>query len=235
MEKTYGNISLTMVCPHCGTHFSAMPTAQPVGVDVKGHWGLEWRQCTACNNIVIHLAGPGPGYSTLPGLVTGNTIPETCPRRLIYPKATGRRPVPQEVPSHIAADFTEACLVLGDSPKASAALSRRCLQLVLREAASATSGNLYGEIEEVINPSKGLPSSIASLLHALRTIGNLAAHPEKSKATNQIFEVQPMEAEWTLEVLEMLFDYYYVQPVEAQKRKDALNARLLAAGKQPVK
>lgn len=44
------------------------------------------------------------------------------------------RPVPKEVPPHIAADYSEAAIVLRLSPKASAALSRRCLQTVQREA-----------------------------------------------------------------------------------------------------
>lgn len=52
---------------------------------------------------------------------------------LIYPKGAGRPFAPQEVPQHLADDFNEACLVFADSPKASAALSRRCLQALLRE------------------------------------------------------------------------------------------------------
>ena len=41
---------------------------------------------------------------------------------------TFRKPTPQEVPSDIKEDYEEACKVLPMSNKASAALSRRCLQ-----------------------------------------------------------------------------------------------------------
>ena len=60
---------------------------------------------------------------------------------MIYPKS-GNRPVPPEVPSNLAEDFIEACVVLSDSPKASAALSRRCLQTLLREYAEVKKSDL---------------------------------------------------------------------------------------------
>ena len=53
---------------------------------------------------------------------------------VVWSLQSARPPVPKEVPSHIAEDYKEAALVLNFSPKSSAALSRRCLQAVLREA-----------------------------------------------------------------------------------------------------
>lgn len=52
---------------------------------------------------------------------------------MIYPKSNNRTFDLAEVPKDLSEDYSEACLVIGDSPKASAALSRRCLQAVLRE------------------------------------------------------------------------------------------------------
>ncbi len=72
-------------------------------------------------------------------------------------------------------------------------------------------------------------------LDAVRNIGNFAAHPLKSQSTGEIVEVEPGEAEWNLEVLEMLFDFYYVQPAHAQKRRDELKKKLADAGKPPMK
>ena len=50
-----------------------------------------------------------------------------------------------DIPLDLAAcrRLQEACLVLPDSPKASVALSRRCLQHILREAAKVKHGDLY--------------------------------------------------------------------------------------------
>ena len=86
--------------------------------------------------------------------------------------------------------------------------------------------DLFDQIGEVI-PT--LPSHLADAIDAVRNIGNFAAHPMKSTNTGEIVDVEPGEAEWNLEVLEGLFDFYFVQPALLQKKKAALNAKLAAA------
>ncbi len=118
------------------------------------------------------------------------------------------------------------------SSKASAALSRRCLQAVLREKGNTKAKDLDKQIEEVL-PT--LPSYIAENLDAVRNIGNFAAHQQKSQTTGVILDVEPGEAEWNLDVLDELFDFYYVQPEMARKKREALNEKLKDAGKPPLK
>jgi hypothetical protein len=154
--------------------------------------------------------------------------------KLVWPKGTNRPPVPPEVPKEIAEDYTEACLVLADSPKASAALSRRCLQHLLRNKASVKPGDLADEIQQVIE-SRQLPSHLTEAVDAVRNIGNFAAHPLKSKSSGELVPVEPGEAEWTLDVLESIFDFYFVQPEVLKRRKEALNKKLEDAGKPKVK
>jgi hypothetical protein len=124
--------------------------------------------------------------------------------------------------------------VLPDSAKASAALSRRCLQNLLREKASVKPGNLADEIQQAIDNGK-LPSHLVESIDAIRNIGNFSAHPIKSKSTGEIVPVEPEEAEWNLDVLEALFDFYYVQPALLQAKRDALNKKLSDSGKPPMK
>ena len=95
-------------------------------------------------------------------------------------------------------------------------------------------GNLYDEIQQVID-AKQLPSTIADSIDAVRHIGNFASHPVKSNVTGEIVDVEPNEAEWNLDVLESLFDFYYVLPAKAQARKDALNKKLAEANKPILK
>jgi uncharacterized protein DUF4145 len=140
------------------------------------------------------------------------------------------RPVPPEVPDPYRQDYAEACKVLDDSAKASAALSRRNLQAVLRDKAGTKSKDLFDQIEEVINSGR-VPSHIAEDLHAVRNIGNFAAHTIKSTTTGAIVDVEAGEAEWNLDVLDLLFDFYFVQPALSAKRKAELNKKLKAAGK----
>jgi hypothetical protein len=157
---------------------------------------------------------------------------EMGPKTLVYP-LTAERPVPSEVPDPYRQDFVEASRVLPISPKASAALSRRCLQAVLREQAKTKAKDLFDQIEEVTNSGK-LPSHVADDLHAVRNIGNFAAHPLKSTSSGAIIDVEAGEAEWNLDVLELLFDFYFVQPAISLKRRAELNKKLTAAGKPTI-
>lgn len=145
-----------------------------------------------------------------------------------------RSPLSPHVPKKFAADYSEACLVLPDSEKASAALSRRCLQHLLREYVGIDKKDLSVQIQEVLD-SKQLPSYLATDLDAIRNIGNFAAHPLKSTNSGEIIDVAPTEAEWLLNVLEGLFDFYFVHPALAKAKREALNSKLQEAGKPPMK
>lgn len=153
---------------------------------------------------------------------------------MVWPKGSLRPACPTEVPRNFAEDYTEACLVIPDSPKASAALSRRCLQSILRDVAKVKPGDLVDEIQEVLD-RRTLPAHIPEALDAVRVIGNFAAHAIKNKKTGEIVPVEPGEAEWNLDVLESLFDFYFVQPAMLQGKKAALNKKLQEAGKPPLK
>lgn len=121
--------------------------------------------------------------------------------------------------------------MLEASPKASAALSRRCLQAILRDK-----GFNHKELwQQIAAARSGLPGYIADNIEAIRHVGNFAAHPGKDQATGDIIEVEPGEAEWLLSVLEELFQFYYVAPAQAKANRDAINAKLQAVGKQPMK
>jgi len=122
---------------------------------------------------------------------------------------------------------------MNDSPMASAALSRRCLQHILRESGGIKEGTLAAEIDQVLKAGR-LPNSVAEALDAVREIGNFAAHPTKSTSTGDVIEVEPGEAEWNLNVVEALMDIYYVQPARLAAKKVALNLKLGDAGKNPV-
>lgn len=150
----------------------------------------------------------------------------------IYPLGSARPSVPPEVPANIAKMYREAALVLPFSEEASAALSRRCLQTILTDAGKATKRDLADQIDEVL-PS--LPSYLQKQVDAIRNTGRFAAHPIKSQSSGQIVEVEKGEAEWNLDVLEMLFDFYYVQPAKIAQKRQALDQKLKEAGKPPMK
>lgn len=94
--------------------------------------------------------------------------------------------------------------------------------------------DLSKEIDEILS-SKQLPTYLAEAVDAVRNIGNFAAHPIKSKSTGEIVDVEPGEAEWLLDLLEGLFDFYFIQPAELQRKREALNQKLADAGKPSMK
>ncbi len=218
-----------MKCPHCLTAFHDNRQAHHLGEDATSSWDLYWRTCPECRKFIFSLFERYERYR-----LGHSTNYHRSREQLCYPKGISRAPLPAEVPEDFASDYREACLTLADSAKASAALSRRCLQHVLREKLSVKKGDLAGEIQQVLDAGK-LPSHLLESLDAVRNIGNFAAHPIKSTSSGEIMDVEPGEAEWNLDVLEALFDHVFVQPAVLQKKRDALNAKLKEAGKPQVK
>ena len=218
-------------CPHCQVRIFVEPKHFLVGKDNQGSWGLEASCCPACGRFFFTLVS-GTAHRDGHGVFHG--ISPVLRSSLVHPKTHGRPPCPPQVPPELKEDYDEACLVLPDSPKASAALSRRCLQHLLHTAAGVQHGNLAAAIQQVLD-GHDLPTHLAESVDAIRNIGNLGAHPERYEHTGEIVEVEPGEAEWTLEVLELLFDFYYVLPATTEERRAALNKKLHEAGKPPMK
>ena len=211
-----------MKCPHCLDSFHYTPDRHSFKQDADFNWQLAWATCPACLKYVVFLNC----------WAKGTNVPISP--LLVYPRSISRAPLSKDVPEHFAGDYREACLVLTDSPKASAALSRRCLQNLLREEAKVKKQNLCKEIDEIL-ASKELPSYLAESIDGVRNIGNFAAHPIKSTNTGEVVDVEPGEAEWLLDVLEGMFDFYFVQSAILKRKKDALNKKLEDAGKPPMK
>lgn len=213
-----------MKCPHCLVSFHSDPTGVDLAQDTDGAWVISKEICPSCKKLVLFLLS---GYNGPVSFVTKK-------RYLVYPKGISRSPLSRDVPEKFAQDYKEACLVLSDSPKASAALSRRCLQNIIREIAGIKKVNLSDEIDELLK-LKSLPGYLAQSVDAIRNIGNFATHPIKSTNSGEIVDVEPGEADWGLDVLEGIFDFYFVQPAELQRKRDELNKKLGDAGKPPMK
>jgi len=151
----------------------------------------------------------------------------------VWPKNATFSPAAPEVPEKLAKDYNEARTILDFSPKASAALARRCLQNLIREHLGIQERDLTSEIQKLLAQGN-LPSHLSDNIDAIRHIGNFAAHPIKDQQSTMITEVEPGEAEWILDVLEGLFDFFFVQPENMKKKRAALNEKLKNAGKKTM-
>lgn len=201
-------------CAHChGITYFTVPIIFPATrVEALGGIGLwpkyEIWQCDGCDQHSIYKI-PKLGTQAIridPNLVRPFPIPNVF---LAH------------VPSSIQKDFQEAALIENLSPAASATLSRRCLQTILKTKFSSVIGsttNLKAQVKAVLD-SGAFPSYIADELHGIRSIGNNAAHPNYDPATDQMIEVENGEATASLDVLEDILDFCFVAPAKAADRK----------------
>lgn len=209
-----------MKCPRCAVEFHDAWEQIGHARDRYVILTLHSTTCPACYNLILRADRHDPDV--------GGKISEV----MLYPRGA-LRPVAPEVPDSLSSLYREATLTLGDSPRASAALSRRCVQELLVDHAGATGGELYAQIEWALQ-NAGLPSHLQESLHAVRAIGNIAAHTQKSTVTGDVVDVAPGEAEWNLDTLDGLFDFYFVQPARTAARRAALDAKQAEIGKPPL-
>jgi hypothetical protein len=216
-----------LICPYCGIGFKpSWSTAKEVAGEESRLLSLLWANCSECERLVIH--------GQWSAKVTADRSVNLGDQFRIYPADASARRLAPEVTGEFAQDFTEAASVLNLSPKASAALSRRLLQHVIREKAGIKKANLDKEIDALID-SNQLPTDLAHDLDMIRHLGNFAAHPIKSTDTGQVVEVEAGEADALLDLLEELLDFYFVRPALREKKRATLNAKLAAAKKPPLK
>jgi uncharacterized protein YbaR (Trm112 family) len=111
-----------MVCLHCITTFHDVGQWNTTIIVGPGHFHSDWTLrtiiCPSCYKPTIYL---------------DHREDEVPNGALIFPRLVSRKPVDDAVPVELAADYLEACKVLSDSAKASAAISRRVVQAILEE------------------------------------------------------------------------------------------------------
>jgi len=131
---------------------------------------------------------------------------------------------PSYIPKAILDDYNETCLIRNLSPKASATLSRRCLQGIIRDFWGISKARLIDEINEL--REKTDPTTCAAI-DAVRSIGNIGAHMEKD--INIIVEVEPKEAGLLIGLIEILLKDWYIAKHE---REEHLKKIVAAAEKK---
>ena len=226
-----------MKCPHCTTGIRFEEADDVPFYEYSDHeksrhpgsngYDIPHGFCPECNGLIVMLRIGRFGGQYGRDLLQAGRID------ILYPKFSSR-PVESEVPPTYRQDFEEAAAVLPISPKASAAISRRLLQHILRDELGVKPLSLSVEIEEFISRTD-VPSHLTEAVDAVRNVGNFAAHPLKDKSTGAIADVEPGEAEWLLDVLESLFDFAFVQPKRLALRKKQLNEKLSGLNKPKMK
>ena len=124
---------------------------------------------------------------------------------------------PEYIPTALKNDYEESSAILDLSPKASATLSRRCLQGIIRDFWKVSKPRLIDEINAI--EDKVDPLTWKSI-DAVRKVGNIGAHMEKD--INLIIDVDPQEARLLLELIELLFEEWYIHKHERELKLNAI-------------
>ncbi len=191
---------------------------------------LAWARCPneTCHEILVEVKRnlTDPYSSYVPLKEAWFAVPQHGYERTLDYLVTG----------HFRDDFLEACRILDDSHRMSAVLSRRILADLLEQYAGLDDYNLATRIDKFIS-DPAHPSRIRQSLHYLREIGDFAAHTQKDKKDDigQVLEASREEAEWTLKVVEDLFDYFIIGPERDKAMRLSMDAKLEKAGRKPVK
>jgi hypothetical protein len=135
--------------------------------------------------------------------------------RLIPPSEA--KVYPEYIPKPIRDDYLEACLIRDLSPKASATLSRRCLQGMIRDFWGVKKENLKLEVEAI---GEKVDPLTWKAIDAVRKIGNIGAHMEKD--INLIVDVDPDEASKLINLIEILIKDWYITRYEREKRLESV-------------
>ena len=127
---------------------------------------------------------------------------------------------PDYVPKSIRKDYQEACLIKQGSPKAAAALARRCLQAVLYDFYEVK-GNIASQITK-LETKGGINPSLLDGFHTIRKYGNIASHPERDISI--IVDIEEGEADVLLQFIETLIERTYIRRKQDEDQAEQLKA-----------
>lgn len=211
--------SINWTCPHCNKPQTSISENRHcefkelyVGDNKLGKIGIfiEAFACVNPNCKDIRLKAHLRQYERGPSGIRYVGIIDTYQLR---PKGHAK-PQPDYIPTAIIKDYEEACLIKDLSPKASATLARRCLQGMINDFCNIQKKTLNEEIielEERVKKGtapKGIDQETIAAINAVRLIGNIGAH--MAKDTNLIIEIDPNEADHLIQLIESLFEDWYI-------------------------
>lgn len=240
-----------MVCPFCSQHTAGSWQSFYIHTDEIGRQAspnskihvttpgnkkpaanvvvqMTWLRCqnTDCQEIIVQAMRIEDG------------TPETW---LAVPKLKAKPKLDGLVIDPFRKDYFEAHTILEDSPRMSAVLSRRLLADLLEKYAGQKQFSLAKRIDAFVGDTHH-PHWLRQNLHYLREIGDFGAHTQEHQDPStplpdaqRIIDVDKVEAEWTLQVVSELFDYFIVAPAKDKAMHTAFDKKIADAGRKPIK
>ena len=226
-------MNFSWICPYCNQH--ATITDEKYSSDnhafdmnnKDGKLGLETRVIVCPNNECKEYTIQALLYNRKLSGGYYHNINTPILHWNLKPSSKAKQ-FPSFIPKAIISDYEEACLIRDLSPKASATLSRRCLQGIIRDYWEVKKGRLVDEInaiEDKVDPITW------QAIDSVRSIGNIGAHMEKD--IDLIIDVEPEEAQLLIGLIEILIKDWYIAKHERQKHLESIIA--VAGKKKEIK
>ncbi|MCY4445418.1 MAG: DUF4145 domain-containing protein [Rhodobacteraceae bacterium] len=169
-----------------------------------------------CNDVSVEVSLENKDLVIIPPLnsVVSRSSKSTLNRKWSLFSNRSFKLQPNYIPNSIVKNYQESCLICELSPNASATLSRRCLQGMIRDFCKISGKTLHDEIQQLREKvAKGDgPSGVGldsiNAIDSVREIGNIGAHMQKD--VNLILDVEPDIAKSLIKLIELLFNEWYV-------------------------
>ena len=162
-----------------------------------------------CKEITIHYSLRDAADTATGWCLTGTEYHSWY----LLPESSAK-PQPDYIPPPIVENYNQACRIRDLSANASAAMSRRCLQGMIRDFCEVSRPSLakeIGALRALVDEGKGpqgVSQDIMDAIDHVRSIGNIGAHMEKD--IDLILDVEPDEAQALIDLIELLFSEWYV-------------------------
>lgn len=204
----------SLACPRCSAHAHFEYVARSEHQTRGTIWRFSVYACASCQEPVTLLA--------VGSMIRLNNQPVLDAKRvaMIEPRNVLRPPPHQSVPLPWRDDYVEAASIQSLSPKSAAALLRRIVDGMLREKTAPST--IFAMVEALRPPL--LPDYVWNGLHDLREMGNWSAHPKWSNV-GEIVEVDVDEVSMCFDVVDQMFEHWYVGPWRENARKERLAQR----------
>lgn len=136
------------------------------------------------------------------------------------------------VPEKYKSMYVEATAILDTSPRMSAVLSRRILGDLLEDYVKLDQFSLAARIDKFV-ADETQPGYIRENLHHLREVADFGAHTQKDDQA-EIIDVGREEAEWTLDIIDGLFDHFIINPERNKRMREGMDEKIKAAGRKSL-
>ena len=205
--------------------------------DAMNQVALEWMRCSneECEQLIIRVE---ERYVSFSGHVPIARTDEWFARPRF---GATERAIDPVVRDPYRRDYLEAAALLEISPRMAAVLARRIVGDLLKDYAGKKHWGLTPRIRSFIKDGTH-PSTLTTNLDHLREIADFGAHTQEAEQESETGEMQVViidadrdDAEWTLDLVDRLFDYLIVTPARDEEMKQKWDKNIKKTGRAELR